>query len=101
MISGIIISISGLFSLPWICAAPVRSLAYVDSLSKYSNTHASGEKVRLIDIKDQRLTNIGVHLLIGCTIFAAPIIHKISVAALFVELKWHLFQQNIIQILAI
>ncbi|CAF3766130.1 unnamed protein product [Rotaria socialis] len=83
LIAGILISISGLFGLPWICAAPVRSLAHVASLSKYSNTHAPGEKARLIDINDQRLTNIGVHLFIGCTIFAAPIIRKIPVAALF------------------
>jgi hypothetical protein len=80
---GVLISISGLFGLPWICAAPVRSIAHVASLSKYSKTHAPGEKARLIDIKDQRLTNIGVHILIGCTIFAAPIIRKIPVAALF------------------
>ena len=83
LILGILISISGLFGLPWICAAPVRSIAHVASLSKYSNTHAPGEKARLIDIKDQRVTNIGVHLFIGCTIFAAPIIRKIPVAALF------------------
>jgi hypothetical protein len=82
-ISGVLISISGLFGLPWICAAPVRSIAHVASLSKYSKTHAPGEKPRLIDIKDQRLTNIGVHILIGCTIFAAPIIRKIPIAALF------------------
>jgi len=80
---GILISISGLFGLPWMCAAPVRSLAHVASLSKYSNTHAPGEKARLIEIKDQRLTNIGVHVLIGCTIFAASIIRKIPVAAVF------------------
>ncbi|CAF2519471.1 unnamed protein product [Rotaria sp. Silwood2] len=83
LIAGVLISISGLFGLPWICAAPVRSIAHVASLSKYSKTHAPGEKPRLIDIKDQRLTNIGVHILIGCTIFAAPIIRKIPVAALF------------------
>ncbi|CAF4571843.1 unnamed protein product, partial [Didymodactylos carnosus] len=69
--------------LPWICGAPVRSIAHVASLSKFSKTHAPGEKARLIDIKDQRLTNIGVHLLIGATIFAAPIIRRIPVAALF------------------
>lgn len=83
LIAGVLVSISGLFGLPWICAAPVRSIAHVASLSKYSQTHAPGEKPRLIDIKDQRLTNIGVHILIGCTIFAAPIIRKIPVAALF------------------
>ncbi|CAF1299740.1 unnamed protein product [Adineta steineri] len=83
LIAGVLISISGLFGLPWICAAPVRSIAHVASLSKYSKTHAPGEKPRLIDIKDQRLTNIGVHILIGCTIFAGPIIRKIPVAALF------------------
>ena len=82
-IPGVLISISGLFGLPWICAAPVRSIAHVASLSRYSKTHAPGEKPRLIDIKDQRLTNIGVHILIGCTIFAGPIIRKIPVAALF------------------
>lgn len=80
---GILISISGLFGLPWICAAPVRSLAHVASLSKYSKTHAPGEKPRLIDINDQRVTNVGVHILMGCTIFAAPIIRKVPVAALF------------------
>jgi hypothetical protein len=80
---GLLVAISGLFGLPWICAAPVRSIAHVASLSIYSNTHAPGEKARLIEIKDQRVTNIGVHLLIGCTIFAAPIIRKIPVAALF------------------
>ena len=80
---GVLISVSGLFGLPWICAAPVRSIAHVASLSRYSKTHAPGEKPRLIDIKDQRLTNIGVHILIGCTIFAAPIIRKIPVSALF------------------
>ncbi|CAF1685163.1 unnamed protein product, partial [Adineta ricciae] len=83
LIAGILVSVSGLFGLPWMCAAPVRSIAHVASLSKYSNTHAPGEKARLIEIKDQRLTNIGVHLFIGCTIFAAPIIRKIPVAALF------------------
>lgn len=61
----------------------MRSIAHIASLSKYSNTHAPGEKARLIEIKDQRVTNIGVHLLIGCTIFAAPILGKIPVAALF------------------
>ncbi|UJR09022.1 hypothetical protein I4U23_013271 [Adineta vaga] len=83
LIAGVLISISGLFGLPWICAAPVRSIAHVASLSRYSKTHAPGEKPRLIDIKDQRLTNIGVHILIGCTIFAGTIIRKIPVAALF------------------
>jgi solute carrier family 4 anion exchanger 2/solute carrier family 4 anion exchanger 3 len=39
----------------------VRGIAHVASLSKYSNTHAPGEKARLIEINDQRLTNMGVH----------------------------------------
>ncbi|CAF1403791.1 unnamed protein product, partial [Didymodactylos carnosus] len=83
LIAGLLVSINGLLGLPWICAAPVRSIAHIASLSKFSKTHAPGEKARLIDITDQRLTNIGVHLLIGATIFAAPIIRKIPVAALF------------------
>ncbi|CAF2821834.1 unnamed protein product [Rotaria sp. Silwood2] len=55
----------------------------IKTLLVTDNTHAPGEKARLIEIKDQRVTNIGVHLLISCTIFAAPTIRKLPVAALF------------------
>lgn len=47
------------------CAAPVRTLAHWASLSVYTKTYIPGEKPKLIDVKEQRLTNICVHLAIG------------------------------------
>lgn len=53
------------FGLPWCCAAPVRTLAHWASLTVYSKTYVPGEKPKLIDVKEQRLTNICVHVAIG------------------------------------
>jgi hypothetical protein len=47
------------------CAAPIRTLAHWASLTVYSSTYIPGEKPKLIEVKEQRLTNICVHLAIG------------------------------------
>lgn len=47
------------------CAAPVRTLAHWASLTVYSTTYVPGEKPKLINVKEQRLTNICVHIAIG------------------------------------
>jgi len=57
--------VGGLFGLPWMCAATVRTVAHVSALSEYSRTHAPGEKPQLLGVKEQRVTNFAVHLLIG------------------------------------
>lgn len=59
------ITLNSFFGLPWMCAAPVRTLAHWASLSVYSTTYVPGEKPKLIEVKEQRLTHILVHLLIG------------------------------------
>ena len=62
---GCITFIGGALGLPWMCAATVRTVAHVSALSEYSRTHAPGEKPQLLGVKEQRLTNFAVHLLIG------------------------------------
>lgn len=65
LILAILMNINSLFGLPWMCAAPVRTLAHWASLTVYSKAYIPGEKPKLIDVKEQRLTNICVHLAIG------------------------------------
>jgi hypothetical protein len=51
--------------LPWLCAAPVNTLAHWASLSIYSNSIIPGEKPKLVKVLEQRMTNIFVHIAIG------------------------------------
>lgn len=76
-------NINSLFGLPWMCAAPVRTLAHWASLTVYSKTYIPGEKPKLIDVKEQRLTNICVHLAIGLCLLAKDALKKIPISVLF------------------
>ena len=58
-------TLNSFFGLPWMCAAPVRTLAHWASLTVYSSNYIPGEKQKLIYVREQRLTNICVHLAIG------------------------------------
>lgn len=64
-ILGFIIFLCALFGLPWMCPATVRSVAHVSALAVMSRTHAPGEKPKLLGVKDQRVTNIVMNILIG------------------------------------
>ncbi len=58
------------FGLPWLCAAPVRTLAHWASLTTYQQSNIPGEKVKLVSVKEQRVTSLLVHLAIGIFIFS-------------------------------
>lgn len=64
-IIGGISALSGIMGLPFVSAASVRSITHVSALSTYSHTHAPGEKPKLIDVKEQRVTGLMVHIMIG------------------------------------
>lgn len=65
------------------CAAPVRTLAHWASLTVYSSNYIPGEKPKLIEVKEQRLTNIMVHLAIGLCLLAKDALKMIPVSVLF------------------
>ena len=44
--------------VPWHTAATVRSVAHTSSLSVMSKSHAPGEAPKLLEVKEQRLTNL-------------------------------------------
>ncbi|XP_060562813.1 anion exchange protein 2-like isoform X2 [Ruditapes philippinarum] len=82
-ILGIVIFFCALFGLPWMCPATVRSVAHVSALAVMSRTHAPGEKPKLLGVKDQRVTNIVMNLLIGSTIAWGAVLRAVPMAVLF------------------
>ncbi len=64
LIVGIFAGVCGVFGLPWVCAAPVRSIQHLQALSRYSTKTAPGENPKLEGVYEQRVTNIAVHTLI-------------------------------------
>ncbi|CAF0718290.1 unnamed protein product [Brachionus calyciflorus] len=83
LIMAFLMNVNSLFGLPWMCAAPVRTLAHWASLTVYSKAYIPGEKPKLIDVKEQRLTNICVHLAIGVCLLAKTALKMIPVSVLF------------------
>lgn len=68
---------------PWMCAATVRSVSHVASLTVMSRTHAPGELPYVIEVKEQRVTNFLVSFLIGVSVLMAPLLRKVPVSVLF------------------
>jgi len=82
LIVGILITICSVFGLPWMCACPVHSISHLNSLSILSTNHAPGTRAQVTKVIEQRLTNIVMHLLIGLSIFLAPVLRHIPIAVL-------------------
>ncbi|XP_030372867.1 band 3 anion transport protein isoform X4 [Scaptodrosophila lebanonensis] len=73
----------GFFGMPWHCAATVRSVTHVSSVTVMSRTHAPGESARIIDVKEQRLSGFFVCVMIGLSVLMAPLLRLIPMAVLF------------------
>ncbi|XP_064540057.1 anion exchange protein 3 isoform X7 [Drosophila montana] len=73
----------GLFGMPWHCAATVRSVTHVSSVTVMSRTHAPGESPRIIDVKEQRLSGFFVCVMIGLSVLMSPLLRLIPMAVLF------------------
>ena len=58
-------TVNSFFGIPWLCAAPVRTVAHWASLATYSQSNIPGEKNKLISVREQRITAIIVHVSIG------------------------------------
>ena len=61
-------AISGFFGLPWFCGAAVRSLQHVQALAVFSKRNSPGVVPHIIGIREQRITSLFIHLLIGVCI---------------------------------
>ncbi|XP_048578952.1 band 3 anion transport protein isoform X2 [Nematostella vectensis] len=83
LLMGVITLICSLFGLPWMCPATVRSVSHFNALSVWSTSHAPGEKPYLVEVREQRITNILIHVLTGMSILLAPVLHHVPVPVLF------------------
>eukprot|EP00794_Sanderia_malayensis_P010924 gene10924-12085_t len=75
--------ISSIAGLPWMCASPVNSLSHFHTLTILSSTHAPGTNPFIVEVKEQRVTNMLIHLLIGGSVLFIPMLQRIPVAILF------------------
>uniref|UniRef100_A0A0R3RHM7 HCO3_cotransp domain-containing protein n=1 Tax=Elaeophora elaphi TaxID=1147741 RepID=A0A0R3RHM7_9BILA len=82
LVIAILIVICGSLGLPFYVAGTVLSVMHVDSLRLQSDTSAPGEKAQFLGIKEQRLTAIIAHLLIGFSVFITPVIKLVPLPVL-------------------
>ncbi|XP_074115676.1 anion exchange protein Ae2 isoform X1 [Cotesia typhae] len=72
----------GLMGAPWCSAASVRSLTHVSAVTVMSRTHAPGDKPYIVEVKEQRVSALLVALLVGTSVFMAPLLRRVPMAVL-------------------
>uniref|UniRef100_A0A8C5WXC2 Anion exchange protein n=1 Tax=Laticauda laticaudata TaxID=8630 RepID=A0A8C5WXC2_LATLA len=75
---GVLLAVCSFMGLPWYVAATVISIAHIDSLKMETETSAPGEQP-----EEQRVTGIIVFILIGISVFLAPILKYIPMPVLY------------------
>ncbi|XP_068200027.1 anion exchange protein 2b isoform X2 [Antennarius striatus] len=75
--------ISALFGMPWMAAATVRSVTHVNALTVMSKAVAPGDKPRIQEVKEQRVTGLLVAILVGMSIVIGDLLRQIPLAVLF------------------
>ncbi|XP_053327020.1 anion exchange protein 3 [Spea bombifrons] len=71
-----------LFGLPWLTATTVRSVTHVNALTLMSKT-APGERPRIAEVKEQRVTGVLISALVGLSIAMGEMLRQIPLAVLF------------------
>nr|XP_056706746.1 anion exchange protein 3 isoform X1 [Euleptes europaea] len=72
-----------LFGLPWLTAATVRSITHVNALTVMSKAIAPGEKPKIEEVKEQRVTGALIAGLVGLSIVMGNVLRQIPLAVLF------------------
>ncbi|XP_035714633.1 band 3 anion transport protein isoform X1 [Folsomia candida] len=67
----------------WVCAATVRAVAHASSLIVFSTNNPPGEKPSIVGVKEQRVSNFIISILVGLSVFVSPILMYIPMAVLF------------------
>uniref|UniRef100_A0A8C8ERR4 Anion exchange protein n=1 Tax=Oncorhynchus tshawytscha TaxID=74940 RepID=A0A8C8ERR4_ONCTS len=75
--------VSALFGLPWLAAATVRSVTHANALTVMSKAVAPGDKPRIHEVKEQRVTGFLVALFVGLSIVIGDLLRQIPIAVLF------------------
>lgn len=84
LVVGLIVGIGSLFALPWIVAATVHALNHVKSLATVEVVDEGGvQKPVIRSVRENRLSALMIHVLIGCSILILPLIKLIPMSVLF------------------
>ncbi|XP_068424174.1 anion exchange protein 2a isoform X1 [Clinocottus analis] len=75
--------VSAMFGLPWLSAATVRSVTHTNALTVMSKAVAPGDKPRIQEVKEQRVTGFLVAVLVGLSIVIGEVLRQIPLAVLF------------------
>uniref|UniRef100_A0A5S6Q8R3 Anion exchange protein n=1 Tax=Trichuris muris TaxID=70415 RepID=A0A5S6Q8R3_TRIMR len=78
----ILIAICSFMGLPFYVAATVISLMHADSLRIVSETTAPGDKPQFLGLKEQRVTALIAHLLIGVSVLLTPFMKLVPMPVL-------------------
>ena len=63
LVVGVLNGFLSLMGCPWICAASVRTLTHLNSVTIMSTNYAPGEKSQIVGAREQRITGFVSHLL--------------------------------------
>ncbi|KAJ8010162.1 hypothetical protein DPEC_G00072120 [Dallia pectoralis] len=74
---------SALFGLPWLAGTTVRSVTHANALTVMSKAVAPGDKPRVQEVKEQRVTGLLVAVLVGLSIVIGDLLRQIPIAVLF------------------
>ncbi len=81
---GLIALVGSFFALPWIVAATVHSLNHAKSLSRTEVKDIGGTKKEIVvGVRENRLSGLGIHVLILISMFFLAYIGYIPMAVLF------------------
>ncbi|MCH2182569.1 MAG: sodium bicarbonate transporter family protein [Mariniblastus sp.] len=84
MVVGLITLVGSVFGLPWMVAATVHALNHVKSLATTEVVKEGGErKEKIKSVRENRVSALLVHLLIGLSLLMLPIVNLIPNAVLF------------------
>nr|XP_056719271.1 band 3 anion transport protein [Euleptes europaea] len=75
--------IAALFGMPWLSATTVRTVTHANALTVMAKSTVPGEKARVQEVKEQRITGLLVSILVGVSILMEPILKLIPLAVLF------------------
>ncbi|GIW80120.1 MAG: hypothetical protein KatS3mg105_1927 [Gemmatales bacterium] len=85
LVVGVLIGICSLFGLPWLVGATVRSLNHVRSLATSEEVVTPGGETRerILHVRENRVTPLAIHLMIGLSLFLLPLLKTIPMAVLY------------------
>ncbi|XP_041101923.1 anion exchange protein 2-like [Polyodon spathula] len=75
--------VCALFGLPWLAAATVRSVTHANALTVMSKAVAPGDKPKVQEVKEQRVTGLLVAIFVGLSIVIGDLLRQIPLAVLF------------------